>query len=146
MLFRSGLHIATLICALFLRHFPQIVRQGHVYIAMPPLYRIDVGKEVFYALDDSERNSIINKVERRKKHGKINIQRFKGLGEMNPAQLKETTIAPDSRRLVQLSINDGSTASEEEVYEVMDMLLGKKRAKDRKKWIETEGNIKEIAL
>ncbi len=142
----DGLHIATLICALFLRHFPQIVRQGHVYIAMPPLYRIDVGKEVFYALDDSERNSIINKVERRKKHGKINIQRFKGLGEMNPAQLKETTIAPDSRRLVQLSINDGSTASEEEVYEVMDMLLGKKRAKDRKKWIETEGNIKEIAL
>ena len=142
----DGLHIATLICALFLRHFPQIVRQGHVYIAMPPLYRIDVGKEVFYALDDSERNSIINKVERRKKHGKINIQRFKGLGEMNPAQLKETTIAPDSRRLVQLSINDGSMASEEEVYEVMDMLLGKKRAKDRKKWIETEGNIKEIAL
>ena len=142
----DGLHIATLICALFLRHFPQIVRQGHVYIAMPPLYRIDVGKEVFYALDDSERNSIVNKVERRKKHGKINIQRFKGLGEMNPAQLKETTIAPDSRRLVQLSINDGSVTSEEEVYEVMDMLLGKKRAKDRKKWIETEGNIKEIAL
>jgi topoisomerase IV subunit B len=142
----DGLHIATLICALFLRHFPQIVRQGHVYIAMPPLYRIDVGKEVFYALDDSERNTIIKRVERRKKHGKINIQRFKGLGEMNPAQLKETTIAPDSRRLVQLSINDGSCETEEEVYEVMDMLLGKKRAKDRKKWIETEGNIKEIAL
>jgi topoisomerase IV subunit B len=142
----DGLHIATLICALFLRHFPQIVRQGHVYIAMPPLYRIDVGKEVFYALDDSERNTIINRVERRKKHGKINVQRFKGLGEMNPAQLKETTIAPDSRRLVQLSINDGSVESEADVYEVMDMLLGKKRAKDRKKWIETEGNIKEIAL
>lgn len=142
----DGLHIATLICALFLRHFPQIVRQGHVYIAMPPLYRIDVAKEVFYALDDSERNAIIHKIERRKKHGKINIQRFKGLGEMNPAQLKETTIAPDSRRLVQLSINDGSVASEEEVYEVMDMLLSKTRAKDRKKWIETEGNIKEIVL
>ena len=146
----DGLHIATLICALFLRHFPQLVRQGHVYIAMPPLYRIDVGKEVFYALDDSERNTIVKKVERRKRHGKINIQRFKGLGEMNPAQLKETTIAPDSRRLVQLSINDGpddgSMETEEEVYEVMDMLLGKKRAKDRKKWIETEGNIKEIEL
>jgi topoisomerase-4 subunit B len=147
----DGLHIATLICALFLRHFPQIVRQGHVYIAMPPLYRIDVGKEVFYALDDSERNTIIKRVERRKKYGKINIQRFKGLGEMNPSQLKETTIAPDSRRLVQLSIhndagNDGSCEKEDDVYEVMDMLLGKKRAKDRKKWIETEGNIKEIAL
>ncbi|MCP4722132.1 MAG: DNA topoisomerase IV subunit B [Desulfobacteraceae bacterium] len=140
----DGLHIATLICALFLRHFPQIVRQGHVFIAMPPLYRIDVGKEVFYALDDSERNTIVKRVERRKRHGKINIQRFKGLGEMNPAQLKETTIAPDSRRLVQLSINDGSVDSEEQVYESMDMLLGKKRAKDRKKWIETEGNIKEM--
>ncbi len=140
----DGLHIATLICALFLRHFPQIVKKGHVFIAMPPLYRIDVGKEVFYALDDSERNTIIKKVERRKGNKKINIQRFKGLGEMNPAQLKETTIAPDSRRLVQLSINDGSVESEEQVYEIMDMLLGKKRAKDRKKWIETEGNIKEI--
>ncbi len=140
----DGLHIATLICALFLRHFPQIVRQGHIFIAMPPLYRIDVGKEVFYALDDSERNTIVKRVERRKRHGKINIQRFKGLGEMNPAQLKETTIAPDSRRLVQLSINDGSVDSEEQVYESTDMLLGKKRAKDRKKWIETEGNIKEM--
>jgi topoisomerase-4 subunit B len=140
----DGLHIATLVCALFLRHFPQLVKQGHVFIAMPPLYRIDVGKEVFYALDDSERNTIIKRVERRKRHGKINIQRFKGLGEMNPAQLKETTIAPDSRRLVQLSINDESLESEQKVYESMDMLLGKKRAKDRKKWIETEGNIKEI--
>jgi topoisomerase-4 subunit B len=140
----DGLHIATLICALFLRHFPQMVREGHVFIAMPPLYRIDVGKEVFYALDDSERNTIVNRVERRKKHAKINIQRFKGLGEMNPAQLRETTIAPDSRRLVQLSMNNGSGESEEEVYESTDMLLGKKRAKDRKKWIETEGNIKEM--
>ncbi|MBA3009684.1 MAG: DNA topoisomerase IV subunit B [Proteobacteria bacterium] len=140
----DGLHIATLICALFLRHFPQLVKQGHVFIAMPPLYRIDVGKEVFYALDDSERNTIIKKIERRKKHGKINIQRFKGLGEMNPSQLKETTIAPDSRRLVQLVLNDESVESEEQVYEIMDMLLGKKRAQDRKKWIETEGNIKEM--
>ena len=140
----DGLHIATLLCALFLKHFPQIVKNGHVYIAMPPLYRIDVGKEVFYALDDSEKNNIIKRINRRKKHGKINIQRFKGLGEMNPAQLKETTISPDSRRLVQLSVNNDSDESVKEVYEIMDMLLGKKRAKDRKKWIESKGNIKEI--
>ncbi len=140
----DGLHIATLMCALFLKHFPQIVKKGHIYIAMPPLYRIDVGKEVFYALDDSEKSNIIKKINRRKKHGKINIQRFKGLGEMNPAQLKETTISPDSRRLVQLSVNDGSEESLKEVYEIMDMLLGKKRAKDRKIWIESNGNIKEI--
>ncbi|SDT84764.1 DNA topoisomerase IV subunit B [Desulfobacula phenolica] len=140
----DGLHIATLVCALFLKHFPKVVSQGHVYIAMPPLYRIDVGKEVFYALDDSEKNNIIKRIDRRKKHGKINIQRFKGLGEMNPAQLKETTISPDSRRLVRLSVNGSCEESLKEVYEVMDMLLGKKRAKDRKTWIETNGNIKEI--
>jgi len=140
----DGLHIATLMCALFLKHFPQMVKNGHVYMAMPPLYRIDVGKEVFYALDDSERNNIIKKINRRKRKGKINIQRFKGLGEMNPAQLKETTISPDSRRLVQLSVDTGSEESLKQVYEVMDMLLGKKRAKDRKIWIESEGNIKEI--
>jgi topoisomerase-4 subunit B len=140
----DGLHIATLICALFLRHFPEIVKQGHVFIAMPPLYRIDVGKEVFYALDDSEQKSIVKRITRRKKHGKINIQRFKGLGEMNPSQLKETTISPDSRRLVQLSVDTDSESSLKQVYEVMDMLLGKKRAKDRKRWIETNGNIREI--
>jgi len=144
----DGLHIATLLCALFLKHFPQIVKDGHIYIAMPPLYRIDVGKEVFYALDDSERDNIIKRIKRRKKrHGKINIQRFKGLGEMNPAQLKETTISPDSRRLVQLTVNDEPDESDEsikEVYEIMDMLLGKKRAKDRKTWIETNGHLKEI--
>jgi topoisomerase IV subunit B len=140
----DGLHIATLMCALFLKHFPEIVKKGHVYIAMPPLYRIDVAKEVFYALDDSEKNNIIKKINRRKKKSKINIQRFKGLGEMNPSQLKETTISPDSRRLVQLSVESESEESLKEVYEIMDMLLGKKRAKDRKNWIESNGNIKEI--
>jgi len=140
----DGLHIATLICALFLKHFPKIVEKGHVYIAMPPLYRIDVEKEVFYALDESEKNTIIKKIGRRKSKSKINIQRFKGLGEMNPAQLKETTISPDSRRLVQLSVDSGSKESLKHVYEIMDMLLGKKRAKDRKTWIESNGNIKEI--
>ncbi|WDP88590.1 MAG: DNA topoisomerase IV subunit B [Desulfobacter sp.] len=152
----DGLHIATLICALFLKHFPEVVRQGHVFVAMPPLYRIDMGKEVFYALDDSEKSAIINRLNRRKRKGKINIQRFKGLGEMNPAQLKETTIAPDSRRLVQLTIDKGNDPEDQavpnnpvpangqdNVWEIMDMLLGKKRAKDRKRWIETHGVIKE---
>ena len=141
----DGLHIATLICALFLKHFPGIIQNGHMYIAMPPLYRIDVGKEVFYALDDPEKNIIIKRIKRRKKNkNKINVQRFKGLGEMNPAQLKETTIAPDSRRLVQLSIDYDSEDSIKEVHNFMDMLLSKKRAHDRKTWIETKGNIKEI--
>jgi len=176
----DGLHIATLLCALFLKHFPEVVRQGHVFVAMPPLYRIDMGKEVFYALDDSERSAIIKRLSRRKKPSKINIQRFKGLGEMNPSQLRETTIAPDSRRLVQLTItnepgageqksdpareNDESpsaspesqrfpdspktddfrTSEKEDVFQVMDMLLSKKRARDRKHWIETHGIIKEI--
>lgn len=168
----DGLHIATLLCALFLRHFPEVVRQGHVFVAMPPLYRIDMGKEVFYALDDSERNAITKRLGRRKKSGKINIQRFKGLGEMNPAQLRETTIAPDSRRLVQLTITAQADAggpktdmpgeneelpatstegekpsdfkAKDDVFQVMDMLLSKKRARDRKRWIETHGVIKEI--
>jgi topoisomerase IV subunit B len=138
----DGLHIATLLCALFLKHFPMVVQAGHVFMAMPPLYRIDVGKEVFYALDDVERQSIIKRINRRKKPGKINVQRFKGLGEMNPVQLKETTIAPDSRRLVQLTVDAADGL--DDVHEIMDMLLGKKRASDRKLWIETQGNIKEI--
>lgn len=138
----DGLHIATLLCALFLRHFPDIVKAGHLFMAMPPLYRIDVGKEVFYALDDEEKQSIVKRINRRKKPGKINVQRFKGLGEMNPVQLKETTIAPDSRRLVQLTVDRADTLAD--VYETMDMLLGKKRAKDRKEWIEAQGDIKEI--
>jgi len=141
----DGLHIATLICALFLKHFPKIVENGHMHIAMPPLYRIDVGKEVFYALDDPEKDNIIKRINRRKKNkGKINVQRFKGLGEMNPSQLKETTIAPDSRRLVQLSIDYDLENSIKQVHDSMDMLLSKKRAKDRKTWIETKGDIKEI--
>jgi topoisomerase IV subunit B len=138
----DGLHIATLLCALFLKHFPEIVQAGHVFVAMPPLYRIDVGKEVFYALDEEERQSIVKRINRRKKPGKINVQRFKGLGEMNPVQLKETTIAPDSRRLVQLTVNQADGL--DDVHETMDMLLGKKRAKDRKDWIEAQGDIKEI--
>lgn len=141
----DGLHIATLLCALFLKHFYEVVRQGHVFVAMPPLYRIDVAKEVFYALDESERNSIIRKVERRKKAGKINVQRFKGLGEMNPSQLRETTIAPDTRRLVQLVVEPFEKVSDNRgVFEIMDMLLAKNRASDRRKWIETKGNIMEI--
>jgi len=138
----DGLHIATLLCALLLKHFPKIVRNGHLFMAMPPLYRIDVGKEVFYALDDTERQGIIKRINRRKKPGKINVQRFKGLGEMNPVQLRETTIAPDSRRLVQLTVKQADAL--DDVHEIMDMLLGKKRAKDRKHWIETQGNIEEI--
>ena len=142
----DGLHIATLLCALFLKHFPQMVKNGHVFIAMPPLYRIDFGKEVFYALDDAEKESIIKRVNRRKNKIKINIQRFKGLGEMNPSQLRETTISPDSRRLVQLCIEDESEDAYQTAMETMDMLLGKKRAKDRKDWIEINGDIKEIPL
>jgi len=140
----DGLHIATLICALFLKHFSPVVKQGHVFVAMPPLFRIDAGKEVFYALDESEKNNIVKRITRRKKNEKIHIQRFKGLGEMNPAQLKETTISPDSRRLVQLSVNRDSKEELQEVFDIMDMLLGKKRVKDRKAWIEINGNIQEI--
>ncbi|MFA5903058.1 MAG: DNA topoisomerase IV subunit B [Desulfobacula sp.] len=140
----DGLHIATLLCALFLKHFSPIVKRGHVFVAMPPLFRIDVGKEIFYALDESEKNNIVKRITKRKKYGKINIQRFKGLGEMNPAQLKETTISPDSRRLVQLSVSIDSEEELSQVFDIMDMLLGKKRIKDRKIWIETNGNIKEI--
>ena len=140
----DGLHIATLISALFLKHFTQVVKDGHVYMAMPPLYRIDMGKKVFYALDDEEKNTIVKRLQRSRQRGKINIQRFKGLGEMNPAQLKETTISPDSRRLVRLSVDPDDPDNLKQVYETMDMLLGKKRSRDRKTWIESNGNIKEI--
>ncbi len=130
----DGLHIATLICALFLRHFFPLVEAGHVYVAMPPLYRIDVGREVFYALDESEKQGIISRIETEKKKGKINVQRFKGLGEMNPLQLRETTMAVDTRRLVRLTVDSGDKA-----FGVMDMLLSKKRASDRRKWLELKG-------
>ncbi len=137
----DGLHIATLLCALFVRHFPQLVKNGHVYVAMPPLYRIDIGKEVYYALDESEKDSILERLVAEKKRGKPNVQRFKGLGEMNPLQLRETTMDPDTRRLVQLSIEDDDGTTE-----LMDMLLAKKRAGDRKNWLEEHGNEAEVLI
>lgn len=135
----DGLHIATLLCALFVKHFRPVVERGHVFVAMPPLYRIDVGKDVYYALDEAERSGILERIEAEKKKGKINVQRFKGLGEMNPLQLRETTMAPDTRRLVQLTIDDDAATDE-----MLDMLLAKKRAADRKSWLEDKGNMVEL--
>ena len=136
----DGLHIATLICALFLRHFRPLVRAGHVFVAMPPLYRIDVGKEVYYALDESEKNGILERLEAENKRVKPAVQRFKGLGEMNPPQLRETTMDPDTRRLVQLVLDeDGDTDS------TFDLLLAKKRAGDRKTWLEAKGDLADVA-
>ncbi|MDG6264522.1 DNA topoisomerase IV subunit B [Glaesserella parasuis] len=135
----DGLHIATLLCALFLRHFPTLVKNGHVYVAMPPLYRIDIGKdEVHYALDESEKEAILARLA--KKKGKPNVQRFKGLGEMNPSQLRETTMDPNTRRLVQLTLEDNSDDEEVSTFELMDMLLAKKRAEDRKQWLQDRGD------
>jgi topoisomerase IV subunit B len=131
----DGAHIATLICALFLQHFKPLVEAGRIYVAMPPLYRIDIGKDVFYALDEEEKNAVLKRIEAQKKAGKINVQRFKGLGEMNPAQLRETTMAPETRRLVQLTME-----SDQEAFAVMDMLLSKKRTADRREWLEQEGD------
>ncbi|WP_417664422.1 DNA topoisomerase IV subunit B [Pseudidiomarina donghaiensis] len=136
----DGLHIATLLCALFVKHFRSLVDHGHVYVAMPPLYRIDVGKEVFYALDEDEKQGILDRIEAEKKKGKVNVQRFKGLGEMNPLQLRETTMDPNTRRLVQLTVDD-SQATEE----LMDMLLAKKRSGDRRDWLESKGNLVDLA-
>jgi topoisomerase-4 subunit B len=135
----DGAHIATLLCALFVRHFRSLVQAGHVYVAMPPLYRIDIGKHVFYALDDNERKHVLKRIDDEKLRGKINVQRFKGLGEMNPAQLRETTMAPDTRRLVQLTIRAGDSTNK-----VLDMLLAKKRAGDRKSWLEKKGDKAEV--
>jgi len=135
----DGAHIATLLCALFVRHFHALVAAGHVYIAMPPLFRIDVGKEVFYAVDDHERQAILARIEAEKKTGKISITRFKGLGEMNPLQLRETSVAPDTRRLVQLVVEDG-----DDTNSMMDMMLAKKRAADRKRWLEQKGDLADV--
>lgn len=135
----DGLHIATLLCALFVKHFRPLVEQGHIFVAMPPLYRIDLGKEVFYALDEDEKRGILDRLEAEHKRGKPNVQRFKGLGEMNPLQLRETTMAPDTRRLVRLALDDLVATNE-----MMDMLLAKKRAGDRKSWLEEKGNLAEV--
>jgi topoisomerase-4 subunit B len=134
----DGLHIATLLCALFTQHFLPLVQAGHVYVAMPPLYRIDIGKEVYYALDEAEKDGILDRIEAEKKRGKVNVQRFKGLGEMNPPQLRETTMDPNTRRLVQLTALEDEHS---ETMELMDMLLSKKRSPDRKEWLQSKGNL-----
>jgi len=132
----DGLHIATLLCALFLKHYRILVEQGHVYIAMPPLFRIDMGKDVYYALDEAEKEGILDRISAENKKGKVQVTRFKGLGEMNPLQLRETTMDPNTRRLVQLTIDDV-----EETDSLMDMLLAKKRSPDRKSWLEDKGDM-----
>jgi topoisomerase IV subunit B len=132
----DGLHIATLLCALFLRHFRPLVLAGHVYVAMPPLYRIDYGKQVEYALDDGERNGILERIRTENPRARPTVTRFKGLGEMNPLQLRETTMARETRRLVQLTVEAADQADQ-----IMDMMLAKKRASDRRDWLETKGNL-----
>ena len=136
----DGLHIATLLCALFVRHFRSLVVRGHVYVAMPPLFRIDVGKDVYYALDEAEKESIIERIKIAGKNSKLSVQRFKGLGEMNPSQLRETTMNADTRRLVQLTLD-----SNENTNHLMDMLLSKKRSPDRRVWLEDKGNLANVS-
>ncbi|MBI2969581.1 MAG: DNA topoisomerase IV subunit B, partial [Gammaproteobacteria bacterium] len=131
----DGLHIATLLCALFVRHFRPLVSNGNIFVAMPPLYRIDIGKDVYYALDESEKQGVLDQIAAEKKRGSVNVQRFKGLGEMNPMQLRETTMAPETRRLVQLTLPANDRADV-----MLDMLLGKKRAQDRREWLESKGD------
>jgi topoisomerase-4 subunit B len=135
----DGAHIATLLCALFVRHFPALVHKGHVYVAMPPLFRVDIGKDVYYALDEDEKKGVLDRISAEGKKGKIMVTRFKGLGEMNPLQLRETTMAPDTRRLVQLTLD-----AKDDTHKLMDMLLAKKRAADRKAWLETKGDLAEV--
>jgi len=137
----DGQHIATLLCALFLRHFRPLVTNGHVYVAMPPLYRIDAGKSVYYALDDPEREAVVKRIEKENPRARPTVTRFKGLGEMNPAQLRETTIDPRTRRLVQLTVD-----AKDEADKLMDMLLAKKRASDRRDWLESKGNLAEVQV
>ncbi len=137
----DGLHIATLLSALFLRHFPALVDAGHVFVAMPPLFRVDVGKQVFYALDEEEKRLLLDKIAREKIKGQVNVTRFKGLGEMNASQLRESAIHPDTRRLVQLTVDDG-----DQTRSLMDMLLAKKRAGDRKAWLETKGDLASLEV
>ncbi|HBK55209.1 MAG TPA: DNA topoisomerase IV subunit B [Xanthomonadales bacterium] len=132
----DGLHIATLLSALFLKHFPALVQAGHVFVAMPPLFRVDVGKQVFYCLDEEEKRLLLDRIEREKIKGQVQVTRFKGLGEMNPSQLRESTIHPDTRRLVQLTIDDDRATAA-----LMDMLLAKKRAADRRQWLESKGDL-----
>lgn len=135
----DGLHIATLLCALFLRHFRPLVISGHVHVAMPPLYRIDAGKQVYYALDDAERQGVLDRIAAENSRTRPTVTRFKGLGEMNPIQLRETTMAPETRRLVQLTIE-----AKDEADQTMDMLLAKKRAGDRRDWLELKGNLADV--
>ncbi|KYP96335.1 DNA topoisomerase IV subunit B, partial [Sodalis-like endosymbiont of Proechinophthirus fluctus] len=137
----DGLHIATLLCALFMKHFRKLVEEGHVYVAMPPLYRIDLGKEVYYALDEEEKTSMLEQLKRKK--GKPSVQRFKGLGEMNPLQLRETTLDPNTRRLVQLTVGADDV---QQTLAMMDMLLAKKRAEDRRNWLQERGDETEIEV
>ncbi|MBS0556945.1 MAG: DNA topoisomerase IV subunit B [Proteobacteria bacterium] len=137
----DGLHIATLLSALFLKHFPKLVGEGHVFVAMPPLFRVDVGKQVFYCLDEAERDAMLQKIEREKIKGAVHVTRFKGLGEMNPPQLRESAIHPDTRRLVQLTVD-----AEDGTAKLMDMLLSKKRAADRKEWLETKGDLASLEV
>ena len=141
----DGLHIATLLSALFLKHFPKLVREGHVFVAMPPLFRVDAGKTVFYCLDEAERDATLQKIEREKIKGVVNVTRFKGLGEMNPSQLRESTIHPDTRRLVQLTVGDVENG-DDGTNKLMDMLLSKKRAADRKEWLETKGDLASLEV
>jgi len=135
----DGLHIATLLCALFVKHFKTLVKNGHVHVALPPLYRIDLGKEVYYALTEEEKAGVLEQLKRKK--GKPNVQRFKGLGEMNPMQLRETTLDPNTRRLVQLTISD---EDEQQTNAMMDMLLAKKRSEDRRNWLQEKGDMADI--
>ena len=138
-LIRYREHRLVYLSALFLRHFPALVRAGHVFVAMPPLFRVDIGKQVHYCLDESERNALLEKVEREKIRGQINVTRFKGLGEMNPSQLRESTMHPDTRRLVQLDVD-----AEREACEMLDMLLARKRSGDRRNWLESKGDLAQI--